>query len=212
VRARGPEISATLESAIAGDRHALAELLVEHGGPLTERLSNRLRLNPFADFSVEDVLQEVFLDVDRGIGTFRTDTEASFAAWLGKLADNRLAKMLRDRSRAKRGGGRRRLTTRPDSLESSIRSLVEHLAAGESSAVGEHLIREEVIRAVRDGLARLPSDQRIAVEQYYLREESLASTAATMQRSRGAVRGLLHRAKKAMRDALGESSRWFRRR
>ena len=101
--------TAQVAAAVAGDREALARLLVAHSELLTRRLRARVQLNPVVDFSVEDVLQEVFLDVHRGIGTFRTDSGTAFAAWLQKVADNRLAAMLRHRNRVKRGGRRRRV-------------------------------------------------------------------------------------------------------
>ena len=193
---------------MAGDREALAQLLVDHSGPLTRRLSARMQLNPFVDFAVEDVLQEVFLDVDRGIGTFSIDSGTSFAAWLKKVADNRLAAMLRERSRLKRGGGRRQVRYANQALQESVSLLVNHLAADDDTA-SAHAARADVIDAVRAGLATLPSEQRTAVEQIYLDQRSLESAADEMQKTGGAMRGLLYRAKNAMRDALGESSRWF---
>ncbi len=206
------DAGASLESAIAGDRDGLAQLLVEHSDRLTRRLASRLQLNPFIDFSLEDVLQEVFLDIDQGIGAFRVDDGPPFSAWLNKVADNRLAKMIRERSQWKSGRGRRRVEFDRTSQESSISLLVEHLAAAGCGTASDHVAREEVIRAVREGLVALPSDQRAAVENYHLAEENLVSTASELGKTTGAVRGLLHRARKAMRKTLGDSSRWFHRR
>ncbi len=93
-----------IEQAINGDRAATADLLASHADRLVRRLEMRLKLNPFTDFSADDVLQEVFVDVFRGIGTFQLDRGVPFDAWLNRVTDNQLATFLRDRSRLKRGG------------------------------------------------------------------------------------------------------------
>ena len=87
--------------------------------------------------------------------------------------------------------------------------LVQHLVVDDRGGGSKKVAREELIAAIRDGLSALPPDQRAAVEQRYLHERSLDSTAETMQITEGALRGLIRRAKRAMRDALGESARWF---
>lgn len=48
-------------AAVAGDQAATAQLLAMHRGRLAHRLRTRLELNPYADFSAEDVLQEVYV-------------------------------------------------------------------------------------------------------------------------------------------------------
>ena len=59
------------------------------------------------------------------------------------------------------------------------------------------------------GLASLPQSQQDAVRLRHLDGKSVAETAAALGRPPGAVRGLLQRARKSLRDALGRSSRWF---
>lgn len=200
----------TLEAAaVSGNRDALAQLLVAHGGPLSRRLAARLELNPFADFAVEDVLQEVFLDVFRGIGTFRFDQGTSFRAWLNTIADNRLASMIRHRCRSKRGGRHQVHSADASRLRSSISLLVRCLADEHGETGSEHAARGEMLQALREGLAELPHDQRAAVEAHYLDHRSVDATAAELEVTQGAIRGLLYRAKQSLRTALGKSSRWF---
>jgi RNA polymerase sigma factor (sigma-70 family) len=67
----------------------------------------------------------------------------------------------------------------------------------------------EAVQAVHVGLAGLPDDQREAIRLHYLDGASVKETAAAMERSPDAVRGLLHRAKQALRNTLGRSSRWL---
>ncbi len=55
----------------------------------------------------------------------------------------------------------------------------------------------------------LPDDQREAIRLRYLSGRSLEETAAAMQRSPGAVRGLVQRAKQALRGAMVRSTLWL---
>jgi RNA polymerase sigma-70 factor, ECF subfamily len=54
-------------------------------------------------------------------------------------------------------------------------------------------------------LTRLPDDQREAVMRHHLQGWSLAELAAHLQRSEGAVAGLLHRGLKQLKQMLSES-------
>jgi RNA polymerase sigma factor (sigma-70 family) len=89
-------------------------------------------------------------------------------------------------------------------------TLVEHLSDHGSTPSG-HAARNEAVQAVRVGLAGLPSAQRKAIKLHHLDGRSLDETAAEMERSPGAVRGLLQRARQSLRQSLGRSSRWFSR-
>ena len=191
-----------LERALAGDREAIARLLCLHGGRLAARLSHRLQLNPFVEFSADDVLQEVFLDVFRGFHTFSQSRGVPFVSWLDKVADNRLATMMRDRGRQKRGGGFRRAEPAQDLLYSSAAQLVAALADSRQATASQNIARDELVRAVQVGLATLPDDQREVIQKRYFDQQSLASTAHSMGRTVAAVRGLLHRAKRSLQDVL----------
>jgi len=59
------------------------------------------------------------------------------------------------------------------------------------------------------GIAALPSDQRDAIRTHLLEYKTLAETAAAMDRTPGAVRALIHRGKRQLRQFLGHSSRWL---
>ncbi len=198
-----------LASAINGDRSALAQLLVEHTPQLTRRIGQRLALNPFADFGVEDVLQEVYIDVLRGISTFRPEESTTFAAWIQRVADNRLVEMLRFRSRQKRGGKFRQ--HKNPGLAGSIRDIVAMLSdhrEGTGSDLAQHA---DLVQTLEAELMRLPVPLQTAVREYYIEQQSLDETAHAMQTTPAAVRGFLYRAKLKLRSALGQSSRWFSR-
>ena len=71
---------------------------------------------------------------------------------------------------------------------------------------GRSIARREAVRAVQVVIAGLPDDYQQAIRLRYFEGKSLAETAAAMDRSPGAVRGLIDRAKEKMRAALGRAS------
>ncbi len=200
------ELERLIRGAVSGDHGATAELLVRHSGRLARRLRTRLELNPFADFSAEDVLQEVFVDVFQGIGTFRPEDGTPFHAWLNRVVDNRLGKFLRDRSRIKRGGG----AWRADAPHGSVIRLINDLNDPNAKTASERFAASEAKQAITLCVASLPDAQREAVQRFYLQQQDLAETAQAMGISRDAARGLIYRAKQSLRDMMGGSSRWFR--
>lgn len=201
-----------LRAARAGDWDATARLLVRASGQLAKRVAHRVDLNPFLPFSTDDVLQEVFIDVFRGITGCLAEEERSFVAWLNQVCDHRLSQMIREQGAIKRGAETKTVRGVDDALRSSMAMLVARLADYRFDMPSEAFARDEAIRAVVDGLSQLPDDQQAAIRLHYLDGRSLDSTATELQRTDGAIRGLLHRAKASLRRSLGNSSRWFRRR
>ena len=67
---------------------------------------------------------------------------------------------------------------------------------------------QKAVEALQVAITGLPDDQRQAIH-LNLSGLSLDEIAETMNRTEAAVRGLLHRAKRALREAMGRSSKWF---
>ena len=126
-------------------------------------------------------------------------------AWLKRIVEHRIQDAVRRGARLKRGGGRQRIYApiRPD--QSSMADLVEQLSAGGHSP-SSSAARHEAIAAVQAEIDALPADYGLAVRLRLLECRSLEETAAVMNRSPRAVQGLLDRAKKKMRDAIGRLS------
>ncbi|MEZ6117765.1 MAG: RNA polymerase sigma factor [Pirellulaceae bacterium] len=198
-----------LDAALNGDLDALGRLLIASHAKLRRRISSKLATNPFADFSADDVIQEVFVDVHQGIRSFDRE-RGSWPGWLNKVTDNRLNTMLRERSRKKRGGEHERVEKAPN--QDFSQSAIEFVAllADEAGATPSQLVaKHEMVRALQLGIAKLPDDQRDAILKYCIDERNLDSTADLLGKTDGAVRGLIHRAKKSLKEYLGSSTTWF---
>ena len=194
-----------VEKLADGDRTALERLLLDHYAPLAAHVSRRLPPSIQSVVGVDDVVQQTYTEVFRSIEDFEHREDVTFLSWLIAIADNRLRDAIRALHRKKRGGDHRRLRGIPDDKAGSAADLVDVLA-GRSHTASRSLARREAIQAIQVALAGLPEEYRRAIELRYFDGYTLEQNAALMDRSTGAVRGLLDRAKKRIRDALVRAS------
>lgn len=180
--------------AAAGDEPAF-ETLVTRYEARVYRLACRLTGN---EGDAPDVLQETFLQVHRGLGSFRG--EARFSTWLYRIATN-AALMLR-RSRARRPA---------ESLEQFLpRFDAEGVHAGEpadletASRAEELLDRRVLAERARQGVERLPDLYREAFVLRDLEEMPTAEVAALLGVEAAAVRQRVHRARLMLRGYLSD--------
>lgn len=76
------ETAELLDRARRGDGPALGQLLERYRNYLCLLAQVQIGRRIQGKFDVSDVVQETFLEVHRGIGQFRGDTEAQYLAWL----------------------------------------------------------------------------------------------------------------------------------
>ena len=199
----------SVQAAINGDVIALERLLLARTDEIAHQVAHRMKSYPLPHISVEDVLQEIYIDVFKGIGTFDLAKGGSFSAWLRQVADNRLNSIWRAHQRQKRGGDRHCVLSTDNHFGVDNSQAAGQIHETAAATASEQFARREITDAIRDRIAELPEEQRAAIERHYLDELSVSSTADAMKKPSGAVRGLLHRAKRSLRSAMGQSSRWF---
>lgn len=71
-------------------------------------------------------------------------------------------------------------------------------------ALEDEVIADERLRAVADAVSKLPPDMRDAVHLVYFDDLSYDEAARVMKKTRKQVDNLIYRAKKALREELGE--------
>ena len=167
---------------------------------LLSRVGLDARLRALADSS--DVVQQTLLRAHERIGQFRGSGEAEFLAWLRAILARQLADLAR---RAGQVHGENILSLEVV-LEQSSARLASWLA-DEQPSPGEQAQHQEQLLCLAEALARLPQDQRNALELHHLEGYSVPEVGRRMGRSTGSVAGLLHRGLKALRVHLGESER-----
>lgn len=202
-----PAEAALVAAAVAGDGVALERLLLASYDRLARQIETKLPPRLQATQAVEDILQQTFCQAFRDIRRFEPRGEASFATWLARIADNRLLDAIKQHDRQKRGGGRQRVEA--GEHDSRILALLDWLPADDTSP-SSVVARGEAIQALSVALASLPDDQREAIRLRILEGKSLDETAAAMERTPDAVRGLVHRGKRQLQSILGRASLWLR--
>lgn len=195
-----------VERAIAGEPLALDRLLLDAYPKLLARVDQKLPAALRSTVAAEDIIQDTFATAFRGIANFRPDGSDAFYRWLAAIADNRVIDTVRAQNAAKRGGGR----GPTGSDRSSIAALVDLVAVNDwtpSRSAGGH----EAAAAVQVALAGLKAEYREALSLRYLEGLSVAEAAAKLGKTEAAVHKLCSRGLQALRESLGEASRYFSR-
>jgi RNA polymerase sigma-70 factor, ECF subfamily len=169
-----------LADAVGGDVEAFAELFRRYY-PAIHAFAYRLSL---CRADAEDIAQETFVQAARSLATFRG--EASFKNWLYSIAANRSHDRHRQRARRARLG--EQLAT---------------LAATEDGALdSESAASSGAHAAVREALAALSPDQRVAIALVYYEGLNHAEAARVLGCAESTVSWRLFRAKHQLKKAL----------
>jgi RNA polymerase sigma-70 factor, ECF subfamily len=177
-----PSMLANAEDAVLAkqapeDFEAFAELYRRHLTPVYRFVRSQTPDDPTA----EDVTAHVFFRALTSASTFRG--EGSYRRWLFRIAHNALNSWRARRNKA---------------------VVVEEVpeAVDPSPTPASHAIQREKRGLVWQTVAELPSAQREVIGLRYLEDLDIQEIAEVTQRSRGAVRILLHRARLRLRGAL----------
>ncbi len=160
-----------------GERTAFDELIRCWAQPLRRYV---LRVSGDAD-SADDLVQEIWIGVVRGIGQLRDTTK--LRSWLFGIAHRTLIDRLRARY------------AMPLDAEFDI---------GDIAMQDFSADREEARAAVERGLALLPMPERDLLTLFYLQELSLTEIAAALLIPVGTVKSRLFRARRSLRDQLNQ--------
>jgi len=165
------------------------------------RLLARLQLDPRlrGQLDPSDIVQQTLLRAHERFDQFRGQTDLELRAWLRAILSRSLVDAARKFGRQK--------GDRAQSLEAALEessAKLETLLASEESSPSQGAARAERLMELSLALARLPEDQRTAVELRYLHGLAVPDVALRMDRSTVSVTGLLYRGMKVLRDVMGE--------
>ncbi len=170
----------------SGDERAFDQLLLRYQAMVLHVAYKTLQQEDDA----KDAAQEIFLKIYRSLAGFKP--EARFSTWVYRITVNQCYNVVRSR--------RRRRWLAPlqrGAQESECRQI-----ADPHSDPLEEVERQERIRQVRQALARLPADQRLAMVLHRYEGLSYQEIAEAMESSVAAVESRLHRARKKMQRFL----------
>ncbi|MBI4585870.1 MAG: sigma-70 family RNA polymerase sigma factor [Planctomycetes bacterium] len=195
-----------LVAAVRGDRSALTALLERYSPAVRQKLAGAIPAQWQSVLSLDDVMQEAYIDAILDIRQLKADNGEAFLAWLTTLANRTLLDTLRMLGAEKRGGDRRRIhpSTGGDSTTTLYQSLVEA-----SSTASRGAARKEALEALEQALGQLPEIYRQVVRLYDLEGLTAKEVGELVERSPGAVFMLRARAHRRLREILGSGSRYF---
>jgi RNA polymerase sigma-70 factor (ECF subfamily) len=178
------------------DSDAFAELFRRVRGRLEMWIA--LRMGPLlrSRLTVDDVLQETFLQAHRSLESFRDEGEGSFRRWIFSVAENRLKDL------HKFHGAQKRTPVReaPSFDEDERRRWAAISADGTSPSSGAH--RADVTRRMTEAIERLPEELREVLVLRSIEERTFREVAERLERPTTSVKGLYSRALRELRDDL----------
>lgn len=176
-----------LERARSGDRSALDDLLLHHHARLQAVARAEIGEELRARVRTSDILQSAMVEVCDSLGDFRGDDEDAFAAWTARILRNNVRDAVRYFAAGRRAADR----------ESTGEFLSRIYDRRDPSPTAEAEAKDEFVRIGR-ALVRLPQDYRRILLAKMQRDPSHAELAEEMERSEGATRVLLARARAAL--------------
>jgi len=140
----------------------------------------------------EDLTQDVFIKVYNNACHYKP--KAKFQTWLYQITRNTCLNELRRRKHA--------ATSLDKTCEINGNPLKQELADSDSLNPDERIDKKETAQAVREAIAALPENQRIAVTLRRYEQLSYDDIAHTMDCSSSSVKSLLSRAKLNLKEKL----------
>ena len=161
-----------------GDERAFRELVDRY----KDLVFGVIARSSFDRSHVEDLAQEVFLKIYRGLPYFRG--EAKLTTWIFRIVLNLLSQE-----------SQKRRTKREVALDSDVPS---HEPRSHDRSMSDLELRDRLEKA----MARLPANYRLLIAGHYLNDVKYEDLAEALDIPIGTVKTHLYRAKKQLRDLL----------
>ena len=177
------ELPRVIAQAQTGDPGAFGELYAKYAGLILRYLYVRVRDQEGA----QDLTQEVFVRVIKGIGGFEYRGEKSFLGWLYTIANNVLIGQAR----------RKRAVSTP--LDESI-EIIDPRGQEEVLSIYDRV-------ALQQAMSQLTADQQQVLTLKFFADMTNNEIATLIGRSEGAVKALQHRALQSLQQIIAREAR-----
>lgn len=165
-------------------------------GPLYRFFTRR----GFLPEEAQDLIQETFLRVYKGIGSFRA--EAKWENWLFQIASNTASKAWRHRSAKKRSGREVSIDIQVDGEPTPELDAELSASSSSSPALRQVLVREGA-ELLREAIEDLPPQMRRCVRLRVFQELEHVEIGELMQIAPATVKVQLFKARKRLQEVLG---------
>jgi RNA polymerase sigma factor (sigma-70 family) len=184
---------------------SLARMLERSEPGLKEFVGPKVPLRLRSTVSIDDILQEVWMEAFRELpGTILTG-EDSLLRWLITVAKRKLVNAIKAHQTLKRGGN---LNRQCADRATSIIDLFHCIASAERTPSSVAALSEAAI-ALRRALTDLPPANRRAISLKYIEGHPVESIGRIMDKTTDAVRALIFRGLRQLEDQLGSSASFF---
>jgi RNA polymerase sigma-70 factor (ECF subfamily) len=174
-----------VEKAKGGEKKALAELIQRYQTFLASFIGVRIGVHLHGTLGADDVLQETFARVSQALSGFEWRGEPSFKSWLTTIAERVVLE------------GVRRQQKQPAQLNLDL--------AARAPSPSRVARREERFSRLEDALEGLSPDHRQVILLARVEGLKVKEIARRMNRSPDAVKKLLSRALKALKECFGDT-------
>jgi RNA polymerase sigma-70 factor (ECF subfamily) len=149
---------------------------------------------------VSDVVQDTFVEAQRGIASFRGETEEEFRGWLRKI----LIRLIFDMRRRYRSTQKRSIE-REVSLDTATDIDTREFAIeSKDPSPSSHAQHEEQLQLLKAALRKIPENQARVVILHHRDGLSMAEIADRLGKTEAAVRKLWTRGIKALQEEVAE--------
>lgn len=183
-----PDGNKLVERYLAGEKTALDELIRVYTGPLY----GFVFLLVHERDTVEDILQDTFLKVWRGIGRF--DQRQSFRTWLYTIAKNTSFDYLKKKK-----------TFSFSSLDEENMKVLESYP-DESFEILDRLSKEERIQALESALQEMPEIYKALLVLVYREDFDLREVAQILNEPYNTIKSRHQRGVKLLKEIVGNAS------
>ncbi len=195
-------MSVTGSPSLAPWPESLPALLKRYGPDVRHALAGAIPARLQRLLSLDDVLQQTYIDALLDFGGFVERDDDAFRRWLVTLARRNVQDAVRMLEADKRGGAH-------SPVPGDSQELIDELAPRSDSTPSRHAARREASEALQRAIDDLPQPYRQVVQLYDIDRQPIEQVAARLERSAGAVYMLRARAHRWLRELLGSSSRYF---
>lgn len=188
-----------IKDARNGDQGAVRRLLVLYHPRLRARLMRQMDATMKAKVEPEDILQQVYLEVFRAIGSFSYQGKDSLLRWMYAILDRKLIDEHRA-LRAERRDVRREVKVVPASAQQTTYiDLMARVMAAEGTP-SQVVRKDEALAVLTACIASLPEHYRDVIKMRFIEGLPVAAVAKELDRSIGSVHMICHRALRQLRE------------